>query len=66
MNMNLKNMEEGIGRGSGVIGLFCNKIPQFGCRQKVNNVDDITSLNNIKSYSEVTDTLIKTEILEKD
>ena len=61
------NMEEGIGRGSGVIGLFCNIIlPQFGRRQKVNNVDDITSLNNIKSYSEVTDTLIKTEILEKD
>ena len=61
------NMEEGIGRGSGVIGLFCNIIPQFGRREKVNNnVDDITSLNNIKSYSEVTDTLIKTEILEKD
>ena len=60
-------MEEGIGRGSGVIGLFCNIRPQPGCRQKVNNdVDDITSLNNIKSYSEVTDTLIKTEILEKD
>ena len=60
-------MEEGIGRGSGVIGLFCNIIPQFGRREKVNNnVDDITSLNNIKSYSEVTDTLIKTEILEKD
>ena len=62
------NMEEGIGRGSGVIGLlFCNIRPQPGCRQKVNNdVDDITSLNNIKSYSKVTDTLIKTEILEKD
>ena len=61
------NMEEGIGRGSGVIGLFCNIIPQFGRREKVNNnVDDITSLNNIKSYSEVTDTLMKTEILEKD
>ena len=59
-------MEEGIGRGSGEIGLFCNLIPQFGRRQKVNNVDDITSLNNIKSYSKVTDTLIKTEILEKD
>ena len=60
-------MEEGIGRGSGIIGLFCNIRPQFGRRQKVNNdVDDITSLNNIKSYSEVTDTLIKTEILEKD